>query len=1325
MPYATPTAISTSHPGSPNVSRSNAAFLSAVALLVGLALAPAARAQQTFSLRGTEYQQVDGEWYNFSDGFQGDLVVPERIVVRLSGGATFSGYDFSKVGGAQGLTQEGRALPGDYYVFRVDSTRAPFTVAADFAADPLIDYVGFDAFGLFLSGGSGDFTPDDVLWDSGGLDGTGQWNLRKLRMPEAWPISVGDPNVVVAIIDSYADYQHQELDGNLWRNELEINGAPNVDDDGNGCVDDFHGWDFDVEEADSTVYCVGDNDPGFDEDAEFLQLVHGTAVAGIALARIDNDGEGLAGIAGGDDQAGSGSRYMPLALFLKNDTDAGTQIASSTSVARALRYAAENGATVASMSFGYRADYPFLRSAIDLADASNVVLIAAAGNYRIQNPNAYRYLIYPAAYAKVLSVGATLLDDNRWSNTAGASSVGGVPPGHMGSGTFILDVMAPGGGVPFQDTLGIGVITATDPRDVLGCDPVGDYLDGSMPTMPPQFCDPVVLFGGTSAAAPHVSGLAALVRSIGPGLSPVEVRQIIRASADSTGCVSVDSNIPDDEECGQGRIDAFEALKLTIEDYGATLRRSFVVSEDWTITSAVDLRGLDLTIEEGATVTLDGGTLNLGNEDGTPAHIFVYGNLVGVPGAGSAVTCEGGGEVVAFENGFIDKVNIDFDMSCAAACLMARDGGTIRFGAGTHTFSGGAFLVNDGGTMLFDAGAEVVLEDLTTETFDRFEATAGSVFRFGDDAGITVRSRTEITGTAAAPVVFEGDGLAAGERWDGLTVDGEGSSLAYAEVSDAAKALTVRAKNVTLDHVTASANQYGFYSDYAGTGCTTTFCPPVEPATLTITNSTFDDNTLYGLYLRNATASLTNTTARYNNYGIYTSNATLDPLRDNLVAENTYDGLRVGAYADVRLASLSYFSGSNRVTDNGDDEIAVTSGGTLFIDAAPGVGNVVAKACGPGSGHYLLDVRQKPVVLAESVYWGDPGGPPAGAFYDAAYVDAAPYLTADPDGGSVACRNGGGAPAGFTGRAPSDAGVFHAEANPDGGATSAERGGDFRAWLRAQIREARQGVEGGPGAPGALGLPRQLVYYQRLDRADELGERGPTRRALRRLRRRLDGGQPVPPSLRRVAEAALQAEVHDALLHGAYATADSLLAAYSPLVTDEDERRALALASVSVDEQAGRYAEALATLGAVIAALPAEEADLAEDLGRVAEAVAAHVGGGARNAPVGEAATVADKGSAEASGLPATFALEAAYPNPFDRTATLPVALPEAAEVRVAVYDVLGREVAVVADGRMEAGRHALVLDGSRLASGVYLVRATCQGSGDTHVITSRLTLVR
>ena len=91
------------------------------------------------------------------------------------------------------------------------------------------------------------------------------------------------------------------------------------------------------------------------------------------------------------------------------------------------------------------------------------------------------------------------------------------------------------------------------------------------------------------------------------------------------------------------------------------------------------------------------------------------------------------------------------------------------------------------------------------------------------------------------------------------------------------------------------------------------------------------------------------------------------------------------------------------------------------------------------------------------------------------------------------------------------------------------------------------------------------------------------------------------------------------------------------------------------------------------------------------------------------------------SELPSGFALEAAYPNPFNPSTTLRFSLDTDAEVRLAVLDALGREVAVVAEGSYSAGQHEATFNAENLPSGLYLVRLESEGRVDTQ----RITLLR
>lgn len=188
---------------------------------------------------------------------------------------------------------------------------------------------------------------------------------------------------VVAVIDTGVDYTHKDLADNIWVNEGEIP-SNGIDDDGNGYVDDVHGVDF-VE---------GDSDP-MDEHG------HGTHVAGI-IAMTPGNGGGV-GVA-------YGAKIMCVRAGQANGSFA------STDIAKAIKYAADNGADVINMSFGGTGRSYLVESALQDAFPS-CVLVAAAGNDGLPTTDAKQagYLftedIYPAGYKYVIGVMAT--DNNK------------------------------------------------------------------------------------------------------------------------------------------------------------------------------------------------------------------------------------------------------------------------------------------------------------------------------------------------------------------------------------------------------------------------------------------------------------------------------------------------------------------------------------------------------------------------------------------------------------------------------------------------------------------------------------------------------------------------------------------------------------------------------------------------------------------------------------------------------------------------------------------------------------------------------------------------
>ena len=198
----------------------------------------------------------------------------------------------------------------------------------------------------YYSGILGNYTPNDTLYPN-------QWNVAAIQADTvqarmAADSTVSDTNMVIAIIDTGVDKDHRDLKNKMWVNMAEINGLPNVDDDGNGFKDDKYGWDF-----------INNNGNPMDDNS------HGTHCAGIAAAETNNN-TGIAGIS-------PGAKIMAVKVMQSGGYGAAADIAQG------ILYSANNGADVISMSIGGTGVSQVTYDACAVAYAYSF-LVAAAGN---------------------------------------------------------------------------------------------------------------------------------------------------------------------------------------------------------------------------------------------------------------------------------------------------------------------------------------------------------------------------------------------------------------------------------------------------------------------------------------------------------------------------------------------------------------------------------------------------------------------------------------------------------------------------------------------------------------------------------------------------------------------------------------------------------------------------------------------------------------------------------------------------------------------------------------------------------------------------------
>jgi len=385
------------------------------------------------------------------------------------------------------------------YTIKIDELIDPLLVANEYENNPNVEYaepnILFESYAM----------PNDEYFDQ-------QWALYQsndcdIDATDAWDITTGSKDAVIAIIDTGVYYEHPDLSGNILVNPGEdINGNGiiddsdfnEIDDDNNGFIDDIRGYDFvDFDVSlfleDPTISRCLDEDYLDEDNNPIDKEGHGTHCAGIVGA-VGNNNNGISGVCWD-------CSIMPVrAGFKISVLGQVTGVFETDDLYESIIYAADNEADVISMSWGNAYYSKLILDAVNYAYSKGVVLVAAAGNSDSDSEH------YPAAYDHVIAVAATDRNDIR----ADFSNYG-----------KWVDVASPG----------VDIISTIIPNKLYET------------------------YSGTSMACPYVAGVAGLLKSKYPDAHPDLITSLIK-----TGVDEIESS--GYKYIGTGRVNAYKIFTV-------------------------------------------------------------------------------------------------------------------------------------------------------------------------------------------------------------------------------------------------------------------------------------------------------------------------------------------------------------------------------------------------------------------------------------------------------------------------------------------------------------------------------------------------------------------------------------------------------------------------------------------------------------------------------------------------------------------------------------------------------------------------------------------
>jgi len=381
---------------------------------------------QSKKIGNQEFSFASGEWYKNQDG-ESYKIDTEVITIK------FKTDDIGKFLSKYGLSIV-RKSPNGYYDIQVPKNLPILEIAEQIHKESfMIESIDVNTYGEYS------FSPNDTQFSN-------QWYLTKIGMVSGWDKVRGNNCTQIAIIDSGVDIAHEDIGrgvdtyDNLWRNIGEDAWTdPNnpatgngIDNDGNGLVDDWRGWDF----------------VNLNNDVRSPGNTHGTRVAGIVSAKLNNN-RGISGIGGGSNNTG-------LQLMILG---AGELAPSSAALDDAILYAVQNGADVIQMSLTV-AQTAAIDNAIQTAINNGIPVVCASGNNNTG-------VSYPANNANVIAVGSTNQNDQKSSFSNFGTELFISAPGEQIRSTQLNNTYGDSDGTSFsapQVSSVIGLIRSISPN---------------------------------------------------------------------------------------------------------------------------------------------------------------------------------------------------------------------------------------------------------------------------------------------------------------------------------------------------------------------------------------------------------------------------------------------------------------------------------------------------------------------------------------------------------------------------------------------------------------------------------------------------------------------------------------------------------------------------------------------------------------------------------------------------------------------------------------------------------------------------------------------